>query len=195
MPARQIRDIDRTWAEALFELASEHDQLEAIADEVDQLAELLRSEKQLETLLTSPALSRQERQETIDRLFQGRISDLLYRFLQVLGAKGRLSLLPGVLEAFAERMREHQGLVEVDVFVAHRLSDEQLASIQQSISDAIDKTAVLHQYVDESLLGGLKLRIGDRLLDASVATQLRRLQRRLHEVGQERARRGSGEVA
>lgn len=190
---RRQSQVDRVYARALFEMALAHGEqrLDEVADEMDQLAELMRQDPGLRRLLTSHSLSVADRAASLERVFQGRVSDVLYRFLQVLNRKQRIASLAGIAEALAALVHEHRGLVEVDAFVANRLEEKQARQLADRLGQIMNKQVVLHQYVDESLIGGLKLRVGDRLIDGSVATQLRRLQHTLERAGRERARQAT----
>ena len=180
--------VARTYAQALFELGRDQGELEALADELDELGELLVGQPALRELIASPAIARQERAGLIQRLFQGQVSPTMYRFLQVVTRKGRLGSLPGIVQAFSDLMTDHRGLVEVDVFVAQRLDDAAAREVATRIGEVLGKEVVLHQYVDEELIGGLKIRVGDKLIDGSVANQLKLLRERLGQAGRERAR-------
>ena len=184
----QTDAVDRAYAQALFELGRDNGELEALADEVDELGELLAEQPDLRRLIRSPAIAAQERARLIGRLFEGRVSPTMYRFLQVVTRKGRLASLPGIVQAFAELMTDHRGLVEVDVFVAQRLDEATAKEVAERIGEVLGREVVLHQYVDEELIGGLKIRVGDKLIDGSVANQLKLLRQRMGRVGRERAR-------
>lgn len=180
--------IDRVYAQALFEMSQAQGNLEAVAAEVDELAELLKAEPELYALLTSRVLGTADRAGVIERLFKGRLSDGLYRFVQVVNAKERTGSLRGILQAFGDLVAESQGLVEVDVYVANRLDKPQADAVAESIGQALGKRVALHQYVEPDLIGGLKIRVGDRLIDGSVATQLKLMKRKMTEAGRQRAR-------
>src|SRR5918998_669583 len=81
--------------------------------------------------------------------------------LGLVNSKGRLGLLREIIEVYDDLLEEQLGNVEVDVTVAQRLSDEQLEQVRQRVSKAIGRNAVVHQYVDESIIGGLVLRVQD----------------------------------
>jgi len=176
------------YAEALIELADEAGQLAAIADEVEQLQQLIQAEPQLRQLLESRILRTQARAEAIETIFKGRVSDLLFRFLLVVNEKGRMNALDAICRAFAQLMDERRGIVDVDVYVAAQMDAARSRQVADRIGQVIDRQVVLHQYVDPHLIGGLKVRVGDQLIDGSVATQLRLLERKMAEAGRERAR-------
>ena len=119
----------------------------------------------------------------MERVLKGQVSPLMWNFLQVLNQKGRLGLLGQIAAAYDELLDEQLGKVEVDVTVAQRLTDEQLEQVRQRVGEALGKDAVVHQYVDESIIGGLILRVQDRLIDASVRQQLKAIRGHILAAG------------
>ncbi|MEX0746336.1 MAG: ATP synthase F1 subunit delta [Phycisphaeraceae bacterium] len=187
--------VDRAYAQALFEMGETQSALDALAEEVDDLGTLIADQPDLRRLLAGRTLAAAERAAMIERLFKGNVSELLYRFLQVVNRKGRLSSLPGITQAFSDLLAEKRGIVEVDAFVADRLDEAQAREVAATIGQHLNKEIVLHQYVDPSLIGGIKLRLGDKIIDGSVATQLRLLRQKMIDAGRARARRSVVEGA
>ncbi|MCA9290815.1 MAG: ATP synthase F1 subunit delta [Phycisphaerales bacterium] len=170
------------YARSLYELAEQaggQPKIEEIADELEQIAELMRSDAALREFFASPIIDVHRRTETIRRIFSDRVTDLTLRFLLVLNDKGRLFHFSAIQGAFDRIVQETFGRVEVDVFTPAAMDDGALAALRDRIRASIGKEPVLHPYVDATMLGGLKLRIGDRLIDGSLATRLRRIRARL----------------
>jgi F-type H+-transporting ATPase subunit delta len=167
------------YARALLQLANERQQAEAVRADLNGLREVFEANPDLARLLADPAVSEAKRGELLRRVFAGRLAPTLMNFLGVLNAKGRLGLLPDMIEAFNDLLEEQLGNVEVDVTVAQRLDAGQLEQVRQRVSQALGRAAVVHQYVDESIIGGLVLRVQDKLIDASVRFQLDQMRRRL----------------
>jgi F-type H+-transporting ATPase subunit delta len=181
--------VSKVYAEALMEMAEASGELQSMADEVEELGQLLKREPGLMGLLSSRTLSHEQRREMLQRLFQDQLSDVLYRFVQVVNDKNRLASLPAIVKAFGQQMAERNGIVEADIWVPKLLEQDQLDAMSERIASAFGaKQVVIHQYKDQSLIGGLKIRVGDTLIDGSVATQLRRMRRRMIESGREKAR-------
>ena len=189
MPDTQTNQVGRVYADALIELAQKNDAVDEIADECRQLSTLLEGEAQLQTLLSNPAITSAERVDLVERIFSGKVSDTLFRFLSVMARKDRLDELPAVLLSVRERVAEIRGEVEVDAWTASPMPDELRDSVRDRVAAALGgKTITLHEHVDPALLGGLKLRVGDRLLDGTAATRLRLLRRKLVAAGNTAAR-------
>lgn len=173
-----------TYARSLFELASAaggQAKISEVAGELEQIVEIARSDKVFHEFIGSPIIDRNKREASLKRIFENRVTDLSLRFLLVLNDKGRLSHLDSIASAFDRLVQEQFGRVEVDVFTAAVLGSDQLAGLRQSISAALGKDPVLHPYTEPAMIGGVKLRIGDQLIDGSVATRLRRMKRDLQQ--------------
>lgn len=182
--------VSRVYAQALLELAQAGGSVDDVAQEAGELLALLGREPDLNNLLSSRALNASQRSALVEKLFKGKINDVLYRFLQVVNRKDRLGSLEGILGAYGLLVAEAKGELDVDVFVAQALTDEAGRGVAESIGQAVGKRVHLHQHIDPELIGGLKVRVGDRLIDGSVATQLKIMKRKLVEAGREHARRG-----
>lgn len=181
--------VSRVYAQALLELAQAKGEVDSVAEEAGGLMALL-GDADLKRLLYGRALSSAQRGGVVEQLFKGKVSDVLYRFIQVVNRKERLSALPGILSAFLSRVSEARGELDVDVYVAEALAGDAGQAVADSIGGAMGKKVQLREHVDPELIGGLKVRVGDRLIDGSVATQLRIMRRKLVEAGRERARSG-----
>jgi F-type H+-transporting ATPase subunit delta len=168
-----------TYAKSLLELATERKMAEDTGQQLLAIRQVLESNREFAEYLRDPGISRQERIATINRIFGGRASDLVLKFLGVLGEHDRLRLLVEIENAYADLYEEQVGNVEVDVTSVSALSPEQVELVRQRVSAALGKNAVVHQYVDASILGGLVLRVQDKMIDASVRYQLKAIHDRL----------------
>ena len=173
-----------TYAQALLELAVDAEKSDPasatlVGEELSDLRKLLGLEPMVGALFSDPSISQEDRSQMLDRVFANRVSPLMLKFLQVLNEKGRLNLLPFITGAYLALLEKRQGKVEVDVTVAQKLGPEALDAVRQRISASIKREAIVHQYVDPSIIGGLILRIGDRLIDGSVRSQLDAMRQQL----------------
>ena len=167
------------YARSLLELANERGQTEPIGREVADLKQVLDDNPTFRQYLADPGIGHEERNATIDKVFGGQADPLLVNFLKVMSGKNRLRLLPEVCDAFDALLDEQLGKVEVDVTVAHKLGQAELDEVRRKVGKALGRDAVVRQSVDESILGGLILRVGDQLIDGSVRRQLESMRERL----------------
>ncbi len=170
--------VDRVYAQSLFELADSaggRERLEELSGEVDELGDFLRGQRELSEFMSSQIIATDARAKSLRAVFEGKISDLLLRFILTLNRKGRLNRFLRIGEAFEEMVQEKFGRVEIDVYTRHPLPADQLESIKARLQEALKREPVLHAYTDEAMIGGVKMQVGDRLIDASIATRLRKM--------------------
>jgi F-type H+-transporting ATPase subunit delta len=173
-----------TYARSLFELAEAaggQAKITEVAGELEQIVELMREQREFREFLASPVIDKVKREQSLRQIFQNRITDLVLRFLLVLNGNGRLNHLEPIGAAFDSLVQEAYGRIEVDVFTAAPLGREQIDALAKQIKAALDRDPVLHPYTEPSMIGGVKLRIGDQLIDGSVATRLKRMRRDLQQ--------------
>ncbi len=173
--------VARVYSRAMLDLAVSGGGAESLLEELEDLMTLLEGQEDLNGFFSSPMIEPNERAKILEKLFRGRASDLLVDSLQVLNRNGRLAVLPTVVEVFRQEYQERFDHIEVQVTSAVALSEERRAELQALASEMSGRQAVLVESVDESLIGGMILRIGDRKIDTSVATQLHRLRGALED--------------
>ena len=165
------------YAVALFELAQEQDALDAVAGDLHTLRDLLAGSADLERLIRSPVLSREEQARAITAVGErAGFAPLTLQFLGLLAHKRRLFALPDVIAAYDAMLAEHRGEVGAEVVSAVPLSPEQLESVERQLTAAVGQTVKLSTAVDPNLLGGLVVRVGSRMIDASIRTKLHQLE-------------------
>ena len=187
----QPNALSRVYAQSLFELTQAKGGKEALEEtqgELEDILEIARGDAQFNEFLASRALGVESRATSIRAIFNGRCADLTLRFLLLLNEKGRLSHLPAIVAAFDAMVQESFGRVEVDVYMATPISTDVLAEIKSRFQKVIGKEAIVHPYSDESMIGGVKIRVGDTLIDGSISSQLRRLKDQLSGLGAARLR-------
>ena len=127
-------------------------------------------------------------------MFDGKVSPLTLNFLRQLNRKGRLANLSQIAVAMDEFVQEQFGRIEVDVFTAAPISANELESVRKRLSDSLGKDVIMHPYTDSTMLGGIKLRMGDQLIDASIQAELRRMRDNLLNKGAGEIRGRSSEM-
>ena len=165
------------YATALFELAREQNALDRLADDLQSLRSLYAESADFRRLVRSPLLSRDQQGKVIAIIAErAGAADLTRRFLGLLARQGRLFALPDVIEAFAALLAAHRGEVSAELISAVALSDEQLGKVKERLSETVGKSVLLSTSIDPALLGGIVVRVGSRMIDASLRTKLHRLE-------------------
>ncbi len=182
----QTNALANVYARSLFELATEaggNDKVLEVADELEQISDLLSTNQEVSLFFSSPIIDSAKRGKALSSIFMNKVTDLTLRFLLVLNTKARLNCLQQIQKAFDLLVQEAMGRIEVDVFTSIGMNAEELQTIKKQVQKMLGKEPILHPYVDASMLGGVKLRIGDQLIDGSVQTKLRRLSERIQSNG------------
>lgn len=192
---RQSDEVDavaEVYAQSLFELVGETGDAQAyqqVLDEMESIVEMADEDPRFGEFLRSRIISIPDRQESLRTMFGGgRIANLLLRFLLVLTAKNRLGHLREIVTAYRLRYMRSLGRIEVEAISAGPMDPGLLERVRQEIAAGLGADPIITNTVDRSLIGGLKLRIGDRLIDASVSTRLRQMREALSDKGAEQIR-------
>lgn len=186
--------VARVYAEALWNAADKQGQADAVFEELDSLVrDVFAANPQFETLLSSAATGRKARAAILKTVFAGRASDLFYHFLLVLNDQERLDLLRAIRAAYRELNDQRSGRVRVQVQSAVPLPDEQKIRLQEKIRETFHQEPIVQVQVDAGLLGGLRVRVGDWLYDASVRSRLDVIRNQIiagssHEIQSQRDR-------
>jgi F-type H+-transporting ATPase subunit delta len=171
--------VAKAYAEALLELANESKTAGSLGKELRDLRQLLDTVPNFGEVLADPAIGNAERAKLIHNVFAGRASKLLVDFLGLLNEKNRLDHLAAIAGAYDDLLDQQEGKVEVDVTVAQPLAKEQLESVRQKVGAALKRDAMVHEYTDPTIIGGLILRVQDQLIDGSIRAQLQAMRHRL----------------
>lgn len=178
--------VSLNYAKALFEIAHAKGGAAGVEDlqgEIEDLLEMARADKQFSEFLATRAIASKKRGESIERMLRGRVSDLTLNFLLLLNDRGRLAELATIASSFDHLVQKQLGRIEVDVYTAEPVGPDMLRTIGDRLGSVLGKQVVAHPYTDSAMTGGVKFRIGDQLIDASVSTRLRRMRDRLANEG------------
>jgi F-type H+-transporting ATPase subunit delta len=166
--------IARVYATALHQAAEEEGRVEQVRRDLGEFVQALDSSAELRQLLVAEEISDVRKTQVLMELTEGG-DELVRNLLRLLVDKGRESELAGVYRAFVGLVEQAQGLIHVEVVSAVPLTAALQEALRTKIESSLKKTVELTLTVDKEILGGLRLRIGDRVADASVRHQLERL--------------------
>lgn len=174
------------YAASLFELAARENQVDQALEELCELSRLLKSEPDFCEFMESSALDELRRAAGLERMFRGRLNDLVLNTIQVMCLHGRHGLLPALARRFAQRKEDAAGQVAVLVRSATELDAAQRAEVERTAATLSGRKPVPTYRVDPALLGGLVIEFEDRRFDNSVRRQLQAA----HQALRERSERG-----
>lgn len=164
------------YAIALFELARDEKQLETVAESLAALKRTLAESDDFRVLVSSPLVSREQSERAVAGTADVLGLDPLTRnFLGVLARNHRLSQLANVIRAFDMLASRHRGEVTAEIVSAHELSDDQVEAVKANLKARTGRDIVVDLSVDPSILGGLVVKVGSRMIDGSIRTKLNTL--------------------
>ena len=173
-----MEEIAEVYARSLFEVAKEHDQLDEIHEQIDAFADELSGNRQLQVFFFSPYFSSEEKKDGVAKVIEGG-NEYFVRFLELLAEKHRLPVLFRIRREFDSLWAKEQKLLEVSVTSAVDLDEETVKGIGKKIEQQTGNRVELTSHVDPDLIGGLVIRVGNLVLDASVRNRLERLRRQV----------------
>ena len=166
-------NVGARYAQALFDLASEQKQVAAVEADLNSLKAALADSKDLRTLVSSPAFSADDKGKGLVALgAKAKFSMTTLKFLGLLASNGRAAALPAVITAFARLSAEARGAVSAEVTTAVALTAAQSKGVQAALRQSLGKDPEITTRVDPSILGGIKVKVGSRLFDASLKSKL-----------------------
>ena len=172
------------YATALFELASEAKTVDAVATDLDSFNALIAESVDLKRLIESPAFSAQDQVAAVTALLaKAGISGLAANFIGLVASKRRLFALPGMIQGYKNLVAEARGIVSAEVTVAEAPSAKRLDDIKAALKGVAGKDVDVAIKVDPALIGGLVVKMGSRMVDASLKTKLNSIRLAMKEVG------------
>lgn len=169
----------RRYAQALFLMARRDGTIERVETDLETIDALLRTQPNLLRALRAPVIARPQKRDLVRRLLASQVSNLTLRFLYLLIDKRREAVLPEVNRQFRALSYGAENILPVTATVARRLTAEERTRLTETLGRRTGKTVALAEAVDPELIGGVVLRLGDTIIDGSVAGHLQRLRQRL----------------
>lgn len=175
--------IEKVYGEALFELAVEEGKTEALLEEVQTVKQVLADNPELAKLMQHPGIPENEKEKVLEDIWGGRAGREITGLMLLLLKKEHYRQLPLVLDYFLEKVREKERIGTAYVKTAAPLSESQKEKVEKRLLETTSyKSFQIHFDIDESLIGGMVIRIGDRVLDNSIKTRLENLSRQLYQI-------------
>ena len=175
--------VSKTYGDALFELALEENKIDTLFEESKVLREVFQKNEELVKLLNHPKINKEEKIQLIENIFGGRASKDMIGFLTIIIKKERQKEITGILDYFISAVKEYKKIGVAYVTTAFELSDEKKKSIvDKLIATTNYKEIEMNYIVDESVIGGMIIRIGDRVVDSSIRTKIDKMSRELMQL-------------
>lgn len=175
--------VSTTYGDALFDLALEENSLPDMRMEAEALREIFKENQELHDILSHPKMEKERKINLLEGIFKGRCSENMMGFLVLVVEKGRQNEILLILDYFIGRAKEAEGIGCAHVVTAVELTDKGKAVIEKRLIELTRYESFETLYeVDESLIGGMVIRIGDRVVDSSIRTKLQNMKKALKKM-------------
>jgi F-type H+-transporting ATPase subunit delta len=178
-----LTEIAEPYAQALMSVAQTHNLTEQIGEDTRSLLDVMKQSEDLRFVINSPLITADRKKAVLRQLIEGQVQPYTLNFLLLLVDRGRIMLLPQVCEQYQALLRQINQAVLAEVTAAVELNDEQKEAIRQKVMAATQARQVeLDIRVDPDLLGGVVIKVGSQVFDASLRGQLRRIGMKLGAI-------------
>src|SRR5699024_920506 len=171
--------ISNRYAEALFLLGQEKNNLNQLKEEFSQVQEIFENNAQLRTFLMHPRINQTDRKKLIDEAFRA-FQDDVVNTLKLVVDRQRTALIPNIIEQFIQLANDAEGIALATVYTARTISDAEKQQLEQNLKKRLNKQTIqMDNVVDPELIGGVKIRIGNTIYDGSISGKLRRIEQQI----------------
>lgn len=175
--------VEKTYADALFKLAEESGQIDVLFEESKAIIQILESNEDLMKLLMHPKIKKEEKISVIENVFKGRVSEDMTGFLVLAIEKERQNELVGILSEFVGIIKEYKKIGIAYVTTAIELDDARKKEIEQKLIDTTDYVQFeMNFIVDKDIIGGMIIRIKDRVVDSSIKSKIEKMSKDLYNI-------------
>ena len=172
-------DVARVYAGSLFEIAKDKNMVPQVEEELNIVVQILAEETEFKSYINTPGITGEVKKSFINKVFAGNISEYTLNLLNLLIDNGRQESISGIYEAFVELDDIHNNRERITVITQTSLSESLIANIRSQIGKKLNKEIIVTEKVDESILGGIIIKIGDLVIDGSLAKGLKNIKSNL----------------
>ena len=174
--------VEITYGKALFEAATDRNKVNAILEELKEISAIFQKNPDFDEFFSTPVISGSEKKQVVEQVFGDRISQEALNFLMVLIDKRRMTSFNRIVKEYQKLINQDHGISLGTVFSVEPLTDIQLSSFEEKTSKLLQKNVKLVNKTDVSLLGGIKIFIEGKIIDASIRKQLQDLEGRIKQA-------------
>jgi F-type H+-transporting ATPase subunit delta len=171
-----MEELAQVYARSLFEVAREHDKLDVLREQLGQVADAIASNRELQTFFFSPYFSTEEKQDALERVLDG-ADEILMNFLGLLIEKHRMPVIFRIRQQYERLWEEENRTLPVEITSAIELDEATTESLGKAIGERTGRKIMLASRVDPDILGGIVVRVGNSILDASIRNRLEQLRK------------------
>lgn len=177
-----INVIANRYAEALFQVGEEENLTTKLHEELKETVDILKSNKEFYNVLKSPLVSKREKKDIIEKVFNGQINNNLKNFFKILIDKDRIAALESIETSYKELLNKKNNVMEGTVISAIYMKESEIKELEAKLSSKYNKNITLENKVDKTILGGVLVRLGNEEIDGTVKTRLAKMKEQLSQV-------------
>ena len=177
-----INVIADRYAQALFEVGEETQTTSELYQELSELVDILNENKDLYNFLKSPLIGREVKKNVMQNIFENQLSNSMNNFLKVVIDKDRISAIENMKESYKSLLNDKNNILEGTAITAVELSEKEIKDLEKNLSIKYNKNVTLNNIVDETILGGVLVKLGNEEIDGTVRTRLSKMKKQLSQV-------------
>jgi len=170
------------YAQALFEVGEETQTTSELYQELKQLVDILNENKDLYNFLKSPLIGREDKKNVMKNIFENQLSKNMNNFLKIVIDKDRMSTIGNIQESYKNLLNDKNNILEGTVITAVGLNEKEIKDLENNLSTKYNKNVTLTNVVDETILGGVLVKLGNEEIDGTVKTRLSKMKKQLSQV-------------
>ena len=177
-----INVIADRYAQALFEVGEETQTTSELYQELSELVKILNENNDFYSFLKSPLISCEDKKTVMQNIFENQLSDSMNNFLKIVIDKDRMSVIEKIKESYKSLLNDKNNVLEGTAITAVALSEEEIKDLEKNLSKKYNKNVTLTNVVDETILGGVLVKLGNEEIDGTVRTRLSNIKKQLSQV-------------
>ena len=177
-----INVIADRYAQALFEVGEETQTTSELYQELKQLVDILNENKDLYNFLKSPLIGREDKKNVMKNIFEDQLSKNMNNFLKIVIDKDRMSAIVNIQESYKNLLNDKNNILEGTAITAVSLNEKEIKDLEKNLSTKYNKNVTLTNVVDETILGGVLVKLGNEEIDGTIRTRLSRMKKQLSQV-------------
>lgn len=177
-----INVIADRYAQALFEVGEETQTTSELYQELSELVDIFNENKDLYNFLKSPLIGREVKKNVMQNIFKNQLSNSMNNFLKLVIDKDRISAIENMKESYKSLLNDKNNILEGTAITAVELSEKEIKDLEKNLSIKYNKNVTLNNIVDETILGGVLVKLGNEEIDGTVRTRLSKMKNQLSQV-------------